>query len=107
MRTIEQVRKELNDKYNQLGNWRKVGKFYNLPARTVNRIARDLTYYPKRSDILLKFDLPAMALHPVCRKCGKVHPPKRCPDGRRVYQDLFAIPTKQLANMLQNRTDRF
>lgn len=66
--------------------WRNMAdkEFHNLvSAGTLNRIARDKDYEPKRPDIRRALGLPCFAPAPVCPKCGVVHTTKRCTANRK------------------------
>jgi hypothetical protein len=84
---------------------REISREYGSPI-THGDIARALKgQFPKSPCKRLALGLPALALHPVCVKCGQVHPPKRCPNQPRRYRDLFDMPADVLREMIVNREE--
>jgi len=78
MRDIDSIRRELEKAHQGLPSWPKVSAKYGITPAMAWRIVNEDGYEPKRADIRVKLDLPALAEVPVCRKCGHAHVTKRC-----------------------------
>lgn len=65
-------------------SWRKIAKkteFSGIPAGTLCAISKGRV--PKDNTVRMILGLPALALAPVCSKCGEVHESKVCPHDRK------------------------
>jgi hypothetical protein len=101
MSEIDAISMQLQQDYERLGTWRKVGEKYGSSSGLVFRMANG--YEPKRVDIRLRFGLSVYASVPVCSVHGVVHI-GACPKERR-YSDWFSMPIKQVMQAIINREE--
>jgi len=78
VKTINSVRKEINDTKRLLGTWQAVAAKYGLNRGMIYMIAVN-GYEPKTPRIRKRLGLSVMLSAPACRECGDVHVAKRCP----------------------------
>lgn len=102
----DELRKRLLSEYKRCylrGGWKEVSKKYGVAPGTLCSIAKG-NYLPKDPEICRKLNLRVTAPAPVCMVCGEVHTTKRCTKVKRQARDLFALPVKTLAKMIEERS---
>lgn len=103
---IEQLRRFLLDNVADM-TWRRMAerKFDNrVSAGTLNRIANDEQYEPRRPAIRKALGLPCYAPAPVCPKHGVVHR-GQCPKNRKPPKSLWDWPVRELARAIRERKE--
>lgn len=78
MRTIDDVRQEIQKAYTESQSWRVVARAFGISTGTAWRIVND-GYDPKDPEDRERLGLPVLALAPTCPKCKVVHVAARCP----------------------------
>ena len=112
MATIQEIAAKLRDDYRELRSWNWVARENGISKGMAFRIAlRD--YEPKDSRIRHRLGLPVYRPAPACNECGEVHTIEgictkvtqiRIVRQRpRVYRDWWAVPKKELRQMLEER----
>lgn len=109
-RSIEQISLEFKQAKRKYKTWRRTADYLSdkykvrITAGMALRIARD-KYEPseKNQELRHALGLPIYKLAPVCKWCGDVHMPARCPNRRKKSTKLIDYSTEELAYMLVNR----
>ena len=100
---MDRVRRDIQNRYKKLQNWRAVGAALGISGGMAYRIAVD-GYEPKDVQIRLQLGLAALAPAPVCRRCGQVHVSRHCPQ-RRKYHSIWDMPVEVLRWKLMHREE--
>ena len=103
IQSVDRLATELNRLYSYYHSWRHVSLLLgDIPAGSLNAYANGR---PLKNTVHRKiFGLPPIVEVEACSECGEVHLKKSCDQQHAYnYKDLFAIPTKKLAKMLENR----
>lgn len=106
MSTMDMIRREIEEAYKELRNWRKVGDEFGISEGMAWRIVNE-GYEPKEAEIRIVLGLPALAMAPVCPYCGVVHVSRRCPSmkRRRHYRRLWDMGDDEIRELFESREE--
>ena len=102
MRTLEQIRTDLQEIHAKTKSWEQAGKRYGINKAMARLIAGG---YKPGAKIRKVLELPEMLPAPACPRCGVVHVTSRCPATRKPATRWADMPLRDVRRAIENRVE--